>query len=67
VNSTDANGATALHKAAWEAATDVVSLLLERGADPNIRERGGYRAIDFCWQPSQGRIYERLRDVTAGD
>ena len=35
-------GETALHHAAWEGELETVKLLLEAGADPNIRERVSY-------------------------
>ena len=35
-------GETALHHAAWEGEVETVKLLLEAGADPNIRERVSY-------------------------
>jgi len=65
VNSTDGVGTTALHKAAWEAATDLVGFLLEQGADTDVVDQRGLRAIDLCWQPSQDRIYERLKQAAA--
>lgn len=41
-----------------------MELLLARGADANIKDSRGVRAVDFCWQPTQDAIRERLLAVT---
>lgn len=45
VNSTDANGRTALIEASWGGYNDVVKLLIEKGADVNAADKSGYTAI----------------------
>jgi len=52
VNETDSEGDTPLHLAVneyyWKPApADVARLLLEKGADPDIRNRSGYSPLDF--------------------
>ena len=40
-------GATPLHLAAKKGLVDNVRVLLEHGADPNIKNADGYTALDF--------------------
>ena len=42
----DVRGATALHKAAFLCHEDIVKLLLEKGADPSIKNNEGHTALD---------------------
>ena len=46
MNTRNADGSTALHSAAFMGRTEVVRLMLERGADPNARHPNGARPID---------------------
>ncbi|MEO2005292.1 MAG: hypothetical protein ABGY41_14475 [Candidatus Poribacteria bacterium] len=41
-----------------------MELLIAREADANIKDSRGVRAVDFCWQPTQPAIRERLIAVT---
>src|SRR5262249_4769542 len=44
-----------------------VKLVLEHGADPNLRQGGGFRAIDAARQNGDTRVEELLRDHGAED
>ena len=69
------DGETPLHKAVrfamsggggsggnWEEGEEVVELLLDAGADPRMRNKGGRRAVDLLGvKPGKGG--EALRDV----
>lgn len=50
---------TPLHSAAAARQTETARLLLERGADPNARQRGGFTAMDAARQNGD----EELRAV----
>jgi ankyrin repeat protein len=60
----------AIHAAAasGEAGTDestryeLVKLVLERGADPNLPQGGGFRAIDAAQQNGDARVEQLLRE-----
>jgi len=58
-------GATALHNAAWIGDVAMVKLLLERGADPNVRDPN-YHATPLGWAEynEQHEVAELLRAVT---
>ena len=46
---------------------DLVKLVLEHGADPNLRQSGGFRAIDAARQNGDTRVEQLLRDHGAED
>ncbi|HEY1493910.1 MAG TPA: ankyrin repeat domain-containing protein, partial [Candidatus Solibacter sp.] len=48
VNRQDREGDTALHKAMRSGHTDAIPVLLEFGADPEIRNSDGMRPIDLA-------------------
>jgi uncharacterized protein len=41
---------------------ELVKLVLEHGADPNLRQAGGFRAIDAARQNGDTRVEQLLRD-----
>ena len=41
VNAKDANGSTALIRASWDGDTEIVAMLLEKGADVNAKDAKG--------------------------
>ncbi len=51
----DANGATALHHAAWAGDRERVDLLIEHGADPALRDRS-YGATPLGWAHEGGHL-----------
>ena len=46
---------------------ELVKLVLDHGADPNLRQGGGFRAIDAARQNGDGRVEQLLRDRGAED
>jgi len=46
---------------------ELVRLVLDRGADPNLRQGGGFRAIDAARQNGDGRVEQLLRERGAED
>src|SRR5436190_19639019 len=46
---------------------ELVKLVLEHGADPNLRQGGGFRAIDAARQNGDTRVEQLLRDHGAED
>jgi len=48
INRLSGNGITPLMMAAGYGYTDIVQLLLKRGANPRIADRGGFHAIDIA-------------------
>ena len=44
----DQNGFTALHVAAFNGLKDVVQLLLDRGAEPNISDQDGITPLSYA-------------------
>jgi uncharacterized protein len=46
---------------------ELVELVLEHGADPNLRQGGGFRAIDAARQNGDTRVEQFLRDHGADD
>jgi ankyrin repeat protein len=45
VNAKDANGCTALIRASWDGETEIVAMLLEKGADVNAKDAKGSTAL----------------------
>jgi ankyrin repeat protein len=45
---------------------ELVKLTLERGADPNLRQGGGFRAIDAARQNGDSRVEQLLLERGAG-
>jgi ankyrin repeat protein len=45
---------------------ELVKLTLERGADPNLRQGGGFRAIDAARQNGDSRVEQLLLENGAG-
>jgi uncharacterized protein len=46
---------------------ELVELVLEHGADPNLRQGGGFRAIDAARQNGDTRVEQLLREHGADD
>jgi ankyrin repeat protein len=46
---------------------ELVKLVLEHGADPNLRQGGGFRAIDAARQNGDARVEQLLREHGAED
>jgi ankyrin repeat protein len=46
---------------------ELVKLVLKRGADPNLRQGGGFRAIDAARQNGDTRVEQLLREHGAED
>ena len=55
----DADGNTALHRAADEGLEPVVKLLTERGANAEIKNNKGKTALEDAWPPSAARPARR--------
>jgi len=64
VDRRDTNGVSPLMAAAWNGDAALVQLLLQRGADPNRRARGG-SVLDYAGRSGDGLIIEMLKDVGA--
>jgi uncharacterized RDD family membrane protein YckC len=64
VDRPDTNGLSPLMAAAWNGDAALVQLLLERGADPNRRARGG-SVLDYAGRSGDGAIVEMLKKVGA--
>ncbi|HXS80109.1 MAG TPA: ankyrin repeat domain-containing protein, partial [Gammaproteobacteria bacterium] len=63
---TDRLGQTALHQVAGRGWADVVAHLLERGANPALKDMMGRTALDLATTPVQGRAVpnsERLAEI----
>jgi uncharacterized protein len=52
VNAADSDGETALHLAAEQGSVGTVFALLDRGADPNVRDNAGRRPVDLIPSPN---------------
>jgi ankyrin repeat protein len=46
---------------------ELVKLVLDHGADPNLRQGGGFRAIDAARQNGDGRVEQLLKERGAED
>jgi len=64
VDRRDTNGVSPLMAAAWNGDAALVQLLLQRGADPNRRARGG-SVLDYAGRSGDGLIIEMLKDAGA--
>jgi ankyrin repeat protein len=51
VNTSDADGRTALHWAASSGALDIVRLLIDKGAEVNKQDASGWTALHISGQP----------------
>jgi ankyrin repeat protein len=51
VNAADCDGETSLHLAAEQGSVGTVFALLDRGADPNVRDSAGRRPLDLIPSP----------------
>ena len=66
VNQRDVHGATALHAAARADQADAIELLLDRGADPTIRDENGLTPLDYTRvPPAKTKADKVLRQATA--
>ena len=62
----DDDGATALHRAAWDGDLDLIRRLLDAGADPSVTEpRFGATPLGWAEHAYQTEAAELLRSVTA--
>lgn len=55
-NERDASGSTALIQATLSESLPAVKLLLERGADPKLRDEEGKRALDYARSPEMAEL-----------
>jgi len=63
VDKPDTNGVSPLMAAAWNGDAGIMQLLLQRGADPNRRARGG-SVLEYAGRSEDSIVIELLR--TAG-
>jgi uncharacterized protein len=61
IDDTNARGETALINTAWDGQYALAKLLLERGADPNIRDRSGFTALKVA----SGRYEDIVEELLA--
>lgn len=59
VNAQNKLGDTPLHCAASKDHVPIVSLLLENGADPTLRNKDGQKAVELCHEPKVKVLLER--------
>jgi len=64
VDRRDTNGVSPLMAAAWNGEAALVQLLLQRGADPNLRARGG-SVLEYGGRSGDGMIIEMLKNAGA--
>jgi len=64
VDRPDTNNVSPLMAAAWNGDAAIVQLLLERGADPNGRARGG-SVLEYAGRSGNGVIVEMLKNAGA--
>lgn len=64
VDRPDTNGVSPLMAAAWNGDAALVQLLLQRGADPNRRARGG-SVLEYAGRSEDGVIIEMLKQAGA--
>jgi len=64
VDKADTNNVSPLMAAAWNGDAALVQLLLERGADPNRRARGG-SVLEYAGRSGDGAIIEMLKKAGA--
>ena len=64
VDRPDTNGVSPLMAAAWNGDAGLVQLLLQRGADPNRRARGG-SVLEYAGRSGDGAIIEMLNQAGA--
>jgi hypothetical protein len=63
VNATNRDGNTPLHIAAFLCNEEIVRLLLQRGANPSLKNKRGETAVDVvrgAWGPELSQVYENL-------
>ena len=65
VNAADERGVTALMSAAWHGNPAMVSLLLQRGADPALMDNRGRTALAYAAASGHRRVLETLLDLPA--
>ena len=65
INATDEKGTTPLHVAAHRASVDIISLLLENGADPSIRDKRGNLAEQLALRMEKRGNHKRLSIASA--
>ena len=62
ISSTDENGDSPLHVAAWTRQTEVARLLLDLGGDPNTMNRENRTALHNAFEAGSGEIDSLLRE-----
>jgi ankyrin repeat protein len=65
VNGLDQNGRAALNEAAWNGKTEAVKLLLDKGANPNIRKADGASPADLAAGQKHQDIVDLLNAAIA--
>ncbi|KAB8225768.1 ankyrin repeat-containing domain protein [Aspergillus novoparasiticus] len=63
IEARDARSQTALFLAVWEAHIDIVKLLLQHGAEANIRNCDGHTPMDIAKSKGQKAIVKLLREL----
>ena len=57
----DKDGASPLHWAAWHGDTGIVTALLEKGADPKVRDSKGKTPLDYAIEKNNTEVIELLQ------
>jgi len=66
INYIDALGRTALHAALTQGHADVVKVLLNLGADPNIKRRDGWSCLEIAkYKENASELQSLLREAGA--